>query len=329
VLCRHLLRPLFRLLPDPAVLISASYRTDIPAFYGEWFVNRLRAGFCRVVNPYGGPPSSVSLRVDDVDGFVFWTKNAGPFLPRLAEVRDRGFPFVLQYTINGYPRALEYAVVDPEKSVEHARRVAGEYGPRVVVWRYDTVVFSSVTPRDSHLRNFERLATALSGSTDEVVISFAQIYRKTRTNMGAAARLFGFAWEDPDDAEKMSLARELAACARARGMQLTVCSQARFLEPGIEPARCIDAARMEQVAGRPIRARRKGNRPECACHESRDIGEYDTCPHGCVYCYAVRTRALARRRYRVHDPAGEFLCRPPQSTLSSTIFSWNPPLGDS
>ncbi len=291
------------------MLISASYRTDIPAFYGEWFRNRLRAGFCRVMNPFGGAPSRVSLLPEHADGFVFWTKNLGPFRPYLPEVRERGFPFVVQYTINAYPRALEYAVVDPEKSIIHARGVADEYGPRTVVWRYDTVVFSSTTPRDFHLGNFERLASGLAGVTDEVVISFAQIYRKTRTNMDAASALFGFSWEDPGDEEKMVLARELAACARAYGMQLAVCSQARFLEPGINPARCIDAARMEEVAGRPIRARHKGNRPECACHESRDIGEYDTCPHGCVYCYAVRTRALARRRHGEHDPAGEFLCR--------------------
>jgi hypothetical protein len=311
------------------VLISASYRTDIPAFYGEWFVNRLRAGFCRVLNPYGGPPSRVSLRPEDVDGFVFWTKNIGPFLPCLEEVRDRGFPFVVQYTINGYPRALEHAVIDPHKSVDLARRLCNEYGPRVLVWRYDTVVFSSATPPEFHLRNFERLAERLTGVTDEVVVSFAQIYRKTRTNMNAAAELHGFTWEDPADAEKMSLARELAACARSHAMQLTVCSQARFLGPGMEPARCIDATRIGDVAGRPIRARLKGNRPECDCHESRDIGEYDTCPHGCVYCYAVRTRALARRRHRDHHPTGEFLCSPAQSTLSSTILSWNPPPADS
>ena len=320
------------------MLISASYRTDIPAFYGEWFANRLRAGYCRVVNPYGGAPSRVSLLPEHVDGFVFWTKNLGPFLPRLGEVRARGFPFVVQFTINGYPRSLEYAVVDADKSVEHARRIADEYGPRVVVWRYDTIVFwsqtlvfSSATPRDFHLRNFERLATALAGATDEVVISFAQIYRKSRINMDAAAALFDFTWENPDDAVKMSLASELAACARAYGMQLTVCSQARFLEPGIEPARCIDANRMSDVAGRIVRARVKGNRPECACHESRDIGEYDTCPHGCVYCYAVRTRALARRHFRDHDPAGEFLYGPaaPQSARSSTTFSWKAPSGDS
>lgn len=110
------------------MLISASYRTDIPAFYGEWFHNRLCAGFCRVVNPYGGPPSRVSLLPEHVDGFVFWTKNLGPFLPRLKEVRERGVPFAVQYTINGYPRALEYAVVDADKSVQHARRVADEMG---------------------------------------------------------------------------------------------------------------------------------------------------------------------------------------------------------
>jgi len=305
------------------VLISASYRTDIPAFYGEWFANRLRAGYCRVANPYGGPPSRLSLLPGDVDGFVFWTKNPGLFLPQLARVRERGFPFVVQYTINGYPRSLEYAVVNADRSVEHARRIAEEYGPRVIVWRYDTIVFSTATSRDFHLRNFERLAAALTGATDEVVISFAQIYRKSRINMNAAAALFDFTWEDPEDSAKSLLARDLTACARAYGMQLTVCSQARFLEPGIAPARCVDAQRMSDVAGQPVRARLKGNRPECACHESRDIGAYDTCPHGCVYCYAVRTRALARRRYIEHDPSAEFLCGPaePQSPRSNTIFS--------
>ncbi|HZU29089.1 MAG TPA: DUF1848 domain-containing protein [Bryobacteraceae bacterium] len=290
------------------MIVSASYRTDIPAFYGEWFINRLRAGFCRYNNPYNSQVCTVSLARADVDGFVFWTKNAGPFLPRFAEVRERGFPFTVQYTINGYPRALEHSVVDAAKSVEHARRIADEYGPRVVVWRYDTIVHSSLTSHEFHVANFERLATALAGVTDEVVVSFAQIYRKSRINMDAAARLYDFTWSDPEQNKKASLAGELADIARTHDMRFTVCSQRVFLEPGrIEDARCIDADRLAAVAGYPIRGALRGNRPECGCHESRDIGEYDTCPHGCVYCYAVRNRALAQRRYRAHDANSEFL----------------------
>ena len=296
------------------MIISASYKTDIPTFYGEWFLNRLRAGYCKMVNPYGGQVYRISLAPGDVDGFVFWTKNLGPFLERLAQVRSMAFPFVVQYAINAYPRSLELSVEDAEKSVDHMRLLAAEYGPRVAVWRYDTIVFTSDTPAGFHRRNFERLARELEGTTDEVVVSFAQLYRKTLRNMDRAARRFGFQWEDPPRETKIALAGELAACARAHGMRFTVCSQRVFLGPGIEDAACIDAARMSDVAGREIRARRKGNRPECGCFECRDIGEYDTCPHGCVYCYAVNHRALARQRYRLHDPASEFLFPPVYSS---------------
>ncbi|HWI56393.1 MAG TPA: DUF1848 family protein, partial [Bacillota bacterium] len=174
------------------MIISASYRTDIPTFYGEWFLNRLRAGYCKVINPYSRHVNRLSLLPETVDGIVFWTKNVGPFLQHLPEVKQRGFPFILQHTITGYPRALEQAVVDAAKAVEHLRRVADSFGPRVCVWRYDTILHSSLTPRKSHLETFTRLSKALAGATDEVVISFAQIYQKTRRNLEHAAREHNF-----------------------------------------------------------------------------------------------------------------------------------------
>jgi hypothetical protein len=289
------------------VIVSASYRTDIPAFYSAWFLRRLEAGYCLVRNPYGGADYRVSLARDDCDGFVFWTRNAAPFLPALAEVRRRGFPFLVQYTVTGYPREIEWAVADDRRAVELIRRLHGEYGPRAVVWRYDPVLETTLTPAGFHQRNFERLAAALEGCTEECVISFAQIYRKTRTNLDAAARLFHFSWLDPDEEAKRQLAAQLAGIAAAHGMRLSVCSQRSLLQPGIEDAACIDAERLSAIAGYRISARRKGNRPDCGCWASRDIGAYDTCPHGCVYCYAVRNRALARRLHRTHDPASEYL----------------------
>jgi transposase len=289
------------------MIISASYKTDIPAFYGEWFMNRLRAGYCKMVNPYGGQVYRVSLAPQDADGFVFWTKNLGPFLGALEEVRERGYPFVVQYTINGYPRELERAVVDPGRSAAHMRMLAADYGPRVAVWRYDTIVYSSLTDSDFHRRNFEELARRLEGTTDEVVVSFAQIYRKTERNLNRAGREYKFNWTDPADEEKLRLLEELAPMARARGMQLSVCSQRKYLLPGVADARCVDAERLSGVAGRPIAARLKGNRPDCGCYQSRDIGEYNTCPHGCVYCYAVSSERVAGLRFGRHDPVGELL----------------------
>ena len=293
------------------MIISASYKTDIPAFYGEWFINRLNAGYCRVVNPYNQRAYRVSLERAAVDGFVFWTKNLGPFMSRLAIVRDRGYPFVVQYTINAYPRTLERSVVNARRSVEHMRTIAGSYGLRAAVWRYDTVVFTSVTTADFHRHNFESLAQALEGTTDEVVISFAQIYKKTLQNMNWAAREFGFTWEDPADELKLGLAAELAQMAKSHGMQLTMCSQRQYLAPGVKDARCVDVERLSEIAGRRIVAELKGNRMDCGCYVSRDIGEYDTCPHGCVYCYAVSDTERTKQRFKEHSPFAEFLFRNP------------------
>lgn len=292
------------------MIVSASYKTDIPAFYGAWFLNRLRAGFCRTVNPYGGQLYRVALGPDAVDGFVFWTKNVGPFFPALEAVRRRGDPFVVQYSVLGYPRALESSVTPADKAVDHMHRLAADYGPRVAVWRYDPVLLTSSTPVEWHVANFAALARRLEGATDEAVVSFTEFYRKTRRNLSRAAQAQGFDWRAPGDEEKRALIRDLADIAAGHGMTLTLCTQPGLGSERAGGARCIDAARLSDVAGRPVPGPQKGNRPGCLCAASRDIGTYDTCPHGCVYCYAVQSSALARTRFRAHDPDAEFLLAP-------------------
>jgi len=294
------------------MIISASYKTDIPTFYGEWFMNRLRAGYCKMVNPFNHKTVRVSLLRAEVDGFVFWTKNLGPFYKHLHEIKQRGFPFIIQYTINAYPKALEFSVVDSSKSVDYFKRAAEEYGSRVCVWRYDPIVIASVSSKEYHLDSFERLARQLRGSTDEVVISFAHLYKKTLKNMNWAAKEFAFSWHDPSLDEKRELAGELAQISKANGIQLSICAQRDYLVQGAVDARCVDARRLEDTSGKRITAIQKGNRDECSCFASRDIGEYDTCPHGCVYCYAVINRELAQKRYREHDPSSDFLFKPQQ-----------------
>lgn len=314
------------------MIISASYKTDIPTFYGEWLMNRLRLGYCKMINPYNRRVIRVPLTADEVDGLVLWTKNIGPFLKHLPELRARGLPFVLQHTINGYPRVLENAVTNTDRSVENVRRVAEEFGPRVCVWRYDTIVMTSLTPPDFHRSNFERIATSVRGAVDEVVISFAHLYRKTLRNLQAAAEQCGISWGEPTPEARRRLTTDLVAIAQSHGIQLTVCSQPENVVAGAIEARCVDAGRFEDVAGRPFTSRLRGNRKECGCFESRDIGEYDTCPHGCVYCYAVQHREIAQRRYRQHDPTSEFLFMPdeahdktvPQSSIQLPLFGCTP-----
>jgi hypothetical protein len=288
------------------MIVSASYKTDIPAFYGEWFMNRLRAGYCRCINPYSKRAFTVSLRSQNVDGIVFWTKNIGPFLCHLNEV-ERSFPFYIQYSINGYPRALESSVIDKQKSIDNLWQIRSKYGLYSTVWRYDPVVFSSITPYNFHIENFSEIAEKLTGAVNEVVISFAQVYAKTERNLNAAVKKLRFSWTDPAPAEKFALASRMAQIAASCGIQLTVCSQKDFVVPGAREARCIDIERLSKIANRLVVAELKGNRPECGCYASKDIGDYDTCPHGCIYCYAVQNRLLARKRYSQHDPQSEFL----------------------
>lgn len=297
------------------MIISASYKTDIPAFYGKWFLNRLKAGYCKMVNPYNKQVYRVSLRRENVDGFIFWTKNLGPFMNALEIVHQRSYPFMVQYAITAYSRELEFSVVDARNSVEHMKLLANTYGPRVNVWRYDPILFTSITPLEFHRQNFERLANALEGTTDQVVISFAQIYKKTLKNLNLAAQKFGFTWEDPSYEVKLDLVTDLVKVANSHGMKLSICSQRRLLVPGVEPARCVDARRLSDIAGYLIKANLKGNRPDCGCYQSKDIGEYDTCPHGCVYCYAVSDRTRAMKRHKEHDPNSEFLYNP-KKTIS-------------
>jgi hypothetical protein len=293
------------------MIISASYKTDIPAFYAEWFLNRLNAGFARTVNPYSRRIQTVPLTPDTVDGFVFWTRNVGPFFGVLDEVRRRGFPFVVQYTITGYPRALDQATIPADQAIDHLHRLSRRFGKAVSVWRYDPVVITSSTPAAWHVETFARLSQAIAGAVDEVVLSFAHVYRKTARNLDAAARLSGFQWSDPSPTEKVALLSRLAAVAAKHGLRASLCGQPDLLAAGLtdrlREARCIDAARLERASGygaRVIQAARKPHRARCGCFSSRDIGDYDTCPHGCVYCYAVSSRAGAKARLARHDPGG-------------------------
>lgn len=289
------------------MIISASYKTDIPTFYGEWFINRLRAGYCKMVNPYNRKAIRVSLTRADVDGFIFWTKNVAPFMKYLPEIAEKRFPFVLQHTINAYPRILEQSVVDSSRTTTAFKEVSELFGSKACVWRYDTIVISSETPFDWHLDSFAKLASTLSGYTDEVVVSFVHFYDKTLRNMNKAAEEHDFEWQDPSVEQKRSLLTQLVKIADDNNLKLSVCAQRELIVEGAHDARCVDAERLVEVAGVDFRSKVKGNRKECGCFASRDIGEYDTCPHGCVYCYAVRNRQIALSRYREHDPESEFL----------------------
>lgn len=280
------------------MIVSASYRTDIPAFFADWFRTHLAAGAVDVANPYGGKPFRVALRGDGVDGYVFWTRNAAPFAAALDDVAALDLPFVVQYTVTGYPRAIDAHTPRSEDAVAHIAALAAQYGPRAVVWRYDPVLMTSLTPADWHRRNFTDLARRLAGKVDECVVSTAHIYKKTERRVNMAAKDHEFTWNDPEWGNKRLFLSELADIAAENGITLSICSQPDALAANLTAASCIDAGRLSDIAGYAVAARQKGNRDGCLCAESRDIGAYDTCAHGCVYCYAVSDHGRAVTKMR-------------------------------
>ena len=284
------------------MIISASRRTDIPAFFAPWLMARLRAGWCEVRNPFNAAQvSRVSLAAADVDALVFWTRDPRPLLPHLPELLALGHePFFL-FTLLNNPRPLDPKSPGPDSSVPTFARLATAL-PGRIAWRYDPIVLTTATPPDWHRRTFARLAAALAGHTDRVIVSFVEPYRKIARRMAALAEA-GFAPLALSPEERLGLVLDLRAVAASYDMALATCCQPELFEAaGIPAAHCIDPAWITAQTGCTIPAGKDaGQRPRCGCAPSRDIGAYDRCLFGCAYCYATTSFERAREHYGRHD----------------------------
>ena len=288
------------------MIISASRRTDIPAFYGEWFINRLRAGEVLVRNPMQSKQvSRILLTPETVDAFVFWTKNPENFLSRLPEIDALGYAYYFLFTLTPYDATLEPGVPEKGKILEVFRQLSGLIGPEKVVWRYDPVVLTDRFTPEWHTAAFSRLAGELSGYTERCIISFLDDYRKIRSRMRDTRYVL------PDTSAMGELAARFADAANRNGIALFTCSQDIDLScHGIMHSRCIDPELIERISGRRLlRVKKDGSqRHSCGCVESRDIGSYNTCGHGCLYCYAVSSHAKVFADCKSIDPLSSLLC---------------------
>lgn len=288
------------------MVIQTGMRTDIPAFYSRWLLNRLKAGYVLVRNPYD--PSSVtrySLSPDVVDLIGFCTKNPAPMLPHLDALRV----FAGQYwfvTITPYGPDIEPHVPPKEQVLRDFQALSRAVGVQSVGWRYDPILVNDVYPVERHLEAFARMAGVLEGYTCTCVISFLDLYRKVRVNFPEARGV--------TRDQRIVLGREMAAIAKAHGMTLKACGEGDELAPyGVDCSGCMTVDTYEQALGLTLRApKRKGVRAECACYLGSDIGAYDSCGHLCRYCYANADPAAVRRNLRAHDPDSPFLIGGPQ-----------------
>lgn len=279
------------------MIISASRRTDIPARYPEWFMNRLRAGEVLVPNPYNRKKvSRISLSPKVVDCIVFWTKNPEPMLPYLKEIDQMGYEYCFQMTVTDYEADLEPGVPCTADAMATFLLMSEMLGKERMDWRFDPVLLTDRYTKEYHYEQFEMMCSWLHNAAGRCIISFVDAYKGTP-----------FPEMEQEDMEE--LAEKFGKIAGHYGIPLYSCAEKIHLERyGIQHGACIDPERIRRVAGYKLDLKKDpGQRRECRCVESVDIGVYDTCINGCKYCYAVNHSDSAKRKYELHDPESPLL----------------------
>jgi len=294
---------------NPPLIISASRRTDIPAFYPEWFMARIRAGSVKVQHPFSKKEISVSLRPEDVVALVFWTKDFSPMLEHLEELEKRGFNCLVHYTITGLGKNFEPNAPAPEQAVELFKKLSGRISPERVLWRFDPIILTEKVGEAETISRFEKLSAQLSGRTRRVYFSFVELYARVLRRIKIYESENQGRVLDPELESKQRISRTLAELARSRGMSIHACCQPDLVGFGVEQANCIDAHLIAKLTGKNFELKPSPTRKSCGCYYSLDIGAYDSCPHLCWYCYANSHPALVEKRHASHRPESEFLVK--------------------
>jgi hypothetical protein len=288
-------------------IISVSRRTDIPAFYGDWFMNRLKEGFAGIVHPFGGQKYTVSLRPQDVVCFVFWSKNFTPFLGNLRQIDALGYKFYFNYTVTSLPSVFE-SNVERQSVIQTLKDLSRTYSPRHINWRFDPIIISSICDHNFYIKAFEELASEFEGFVERCYFSFVTEYNKVKRNFEELQKSTGVKIINCGKDFKINVANQLADIAESHGIQMFSCCGDYLVNDKVKKAHCIDGAIIEELFYPDgLQYKEKPTRDQCGCTESTDIGTYDTCPHGCVYCYANANKLDAYDAFRNHDRNSAFL----------------------
>lgn len=265
------------------MIMSASRRTDIPSCHAQWFMERVREGTVQVSNPMNPKQTRLlELSPEAVDCIVFWTKDPRPLLPFLDELDARGFRYYFQFTLTPYDRTIEPNLRPKREILRTFLALSARLGPERVCWRYDPVILNRDLDEAYHLSAFEKLCRVLSGRTKSCTISFVDYYQKLRRKYenGLLRTIL------PEEMKRIASGFVRAAVPHGIAVR-ACCEQIDLSSCGVLPASCIDLQLAEKCAGHTIQIPQdKNQRPLCNCAASIDIGSYDTCSHGCVYCYA-------------------------------------------
>lgn len=285
------------------MILSVSRRTDIPAFYSEWFINRLREKIVWVRNPMNYHSiSQINLASEIVDCIVFWSKNPKPMFKYLDEIESQ-YKFYFQYTINAYEKDMEPLLPTLDERLESFIYLAKRYGKEKVIWRYDPIIITPKYNLEWHINKFNYIASKLKGYTNACVFSFLDIYDKNKNNLSKLEI------KEITHDMMVTISQKLKPIADKNEIELRTCSEDINLQDlGIKKSCCIDPTLISNIIGCKIKASKdKNQRESCGCVESIDIGQYNTCSHGCIYCYANYNKEYVKTNCQKHVKTSKLL----------------------
>lgn len=282
------------------MILNTGSRTDIPAFYSDWFYNRIQEGYCLVRNPYY--PEQVTkyvLSPQVIDAIVFCTKNPQPMLDRLSLLSQYCAFWLV--TITPYEQDIEPCVPRWSKVIDNFRYLSRQVGVDRMSWRYDPIFISQKYSVSYHIERFEQMAENLQGYTRQCVVSFIDLYEKTKRNFPQARSVTA--------AQQEQLIEAFSKIAAAKGMQIHLCCEDRALtRANVDADGCLSQTVLERAIGSALHVpKKKMARDACSCLLGADIGMYNTCGHGCLYCYANYDNESVRVNRKLHDPASPLL----------------------
>lgn len=278
------------------MIINTGSRTDTVQYYSDWLLKRFKEGFVYSRNPlFPNIVTRYELNPNIVDCVVFCSKNYEPILDRLTEITDK-FNTYFHYTITAYGRDIEPNVPTIDESIETLIKLSKIVGKQRIAWRYDPILLTKKYTKQVHYNTFDYMSKRLSPHIDRCIFSFVDMYKKLETNMPEIIIL--------NNNDKIEIAKNIGSIAKKHNMIIQTCATIEdFKRFGILQSGCMTSEILGNANNITFKkVRHSGNRQGCKCIENRNIGDYDTCPNGCKYCYANKNPQIAQENYKKHNP---------------------------
>lgn len=278
------------------MIINTGSRTDTVQYYSDWLLKRFKEGFVYSRNPlFPNIVTRYELNPNILDCVVFCSKNYEPILDRLTEITDK-FNTYFHYTITAYGRDIEPNVPTIDESIETLIKLSKIVGKQRIAWRYDPILLTKKYTKQVHYNTFDYISKRLSPHIDRCIFSFVDMYKKLETNMPEIIIL--------NNNDKIEIAKNIGSIAKKHNMIIQTCATIEdFKQFGILQSGCMTSEILGNANNITFKkVRHSGNRQGCKCIENRNIGDYDTCPNGCKYCYANKNPQIAQENYKKHNP---------------------------